>query len=58
MLPVSDEQVAQHLGLTDLRVGAGRVDGAEADSPRVLAWWAVSVNSSGPPGRDNNAGSG
>src|SRR4051794_32877755 len=43
MLQVSDEQVARYLGLTGLRVGAGRIAVAERIQPQVLAWWAVSV---------------
>jgi hypothetical protein len=44
MLPIIDEQLAAHLGLDELRVGAGRV-GADV-GPQVLAWWTVSVEPS------------
>jgi hypothetical protein len=47
MLPVPDDQLAQHLGLESLRVGAGPVgQGNRPTAPRVLAWWSVSVEPS------------
>jgi hypothetical protein len=47
MLPVFDDQLAQHLGLEALQVGAGPVGQAGRPSaPRVLAWWSVSVEPS------------
>lgn len=46
MVSVSDKQLARHLGLRELCVGASRVDAIGVGCPRVLAWWAVSVNPS------------
>jgi hypothetical protein len=43
MFPIPDERLAQHLGLTELCVGASRTDAAD---PSVLAWWLVSVEPS------------
>lgn len=44
MIPVFDDQLAKHLGIHGLHVGAGRAEGA--GGPRILAWWSVSVEPS------------
>ena len=47
--PVAKEQLARHLGLTGLRVGAGRARAATNDRWQVLAWWAATVEPSFDP---------
>lgn len=41
-LPVFPEKIAEHLGITELKVGARRID--SEGGPPVLAWWMLSVN--------------
>jgi hypothetical protein len=47
VLPIFDEQLAKHLGLDALRVGAGRTN--SITGPRVLVWWSVNVEPSFAP---------
>ena len=50
MLPVFDEHLAKHLGLSELRVGAERLGPRRAaEALQVLAWWSVSVEPSFTP---------
>jgi hypothetical protein len=47
---LSDDQLAQYLSLTALRVGSGRSSAAsEGSGSHVLAWWLVSVESEASP---------
>jgi hypothetical protein len=46
MMPVSDERLAEYLGLDEFRVGGEPAGRDAGGGPRVLAWWAVSIEPS------------